>query len=102
MLRTEVNETDAVDVNALTGVLVHAGVGTVRLNGEGFRTRAGNGEQVEVGQAVITFDPAAVRAHGLPAIRPVVVLGSRPGPAQPPVVTGLIQAGALMFSWAAS
>lgn len=85
-----------------TGVLVHAGIDTVRLNGEGFRTSAGKGEQVEVGHPVITFDPAAVRAHGLSAICPVVVLGSRPGSAQQPVVTGLIQAGALMFSWAAS
>ncbi|WP_405594253.1 PTS glucose transporter subunit IIA [Streptomyces sp. NBC_01410] len=85
-----------------TGVLVHVGIDTVRLKGECFRTRVAEGEQVEVGHAVITFDPVAVRAHGLSAICPVVVLDSQPGSAQPPAVTGLIQAGALMFSWTAS
>jgi PTS system glucose-specific IIA component len=84
------------------GVLVHVGIDTVRLNGEGFATLVAEGEQVEVGRAVITFDPDAVRAHGLSATCPVVVLDSRPGSAQPPSVTGSIQAGALMFSWSAS
>jgi glucose-specific phosphotransferase system IIA component len=85
-----------------TGVLVHVGIDTVRLNGEGFATHVAEGERVEVGNAVITFDPAAVRAHGLSAICPVVVLDSQPGSAQPPAVSGPIQAGALMFSWTAS
>ncbi|MGW0697957.1 PTS sugar transporter subunit IIA [Streptomyces sp. NPDC002867] len=85
-----------------TGVLVHVGIDTVRLKGTGFGTHVGEGDRVEVGHRVITFDPAAVRAHGLSAICPVVVLDSRPGSAQPPAVTGPIQAGALMFSWAAS
>ncbi|WP_406275507.1 PTS glucose transporter subunit IIA [Streptomyces sp. NBC_00191] len=88
--------------NSGTGVLVHVGIDTVRLNGEGFATRVAEGEQVEVGHAVITFDPAAVRAHGLSAICPVVVLDSQPGSAQPPAVSGPIQAGAIMFSWTAS
>ncbi|WP_328405209.1 PTS glucose transporter subunit IIA [Streptomyces sp. NBC_00390] len=85
-----------------TGVLVHVGIDTVRLNGEGFRTHATEGEQVEVGHAMLTFDPAVVRAHGLSAICPVVVLDSRPGSSQPPAVTGPIRAGALLFSWTAS
>lgn len=85
-----------------TGVLVHVGIDTVRLNGEGFRARVAEGEQVEVGHGVITFDPAAVRAQGLSAICPVVVLDSQPGSAQPPAVSGPIRAGALMFSWTAS
>jgi glucose-specific phosphotransferase system IIA component len=84
------------------GVLVHVGIDTVRLKGTGFRTHVVEGDRVEVGHRMITFDPAAVRAHGLSAICPVVVLDSRPGSAQPPAVTGPIRAGALMFSWAAS
>ncbi|MFJ3106318.1 PTS glucose transporter subunit IIA [Streptomyces sp. NPDC086835] len=84
------------------GVLVHVGIDTVRLKGTGFRTHVVEGDRVEVGHGVITFDPAAVRAHGLSAICPVVVLDGPPGSAQPPAVTGPIQAGALMFNWAAS
>ncbi|MFJ9752285.1 PTS sugar transporter subunit IIA [Streptomyces chartreusis] len=83
-------------------VLVHLGIDTVRLNGDGFRTHVTEGEQVEVGQNVITFDPGVVRARGLSAICPVVVLDSAPGSAQAPSVTGPVRAGALMFSWAAS
>ncbi|WP_432139636.1 MULTISPECIES: PTS sugar transporter subunit IIA [unclassified Streptomyces] len=83
-------------------VLVHLGIDTVRLNGEGFRTHVSEGERVEVGRHVITFDPHAVRARGLSAICPVVVLDSAPGSAQAPSAGGPIRAGALMFSWAAS
>jgi PTS system glucose-specific IIA component/PTS system N-acetylglucosamine-specific IIA component len=83
-------------------VLVHLGIDTVRLNGEGFRTHVAEGEQIEVGRRVITFDPGAVRARGLSAVCPVVVLDSAPGSAQAPSVTGPVRAGALMFSWAAS
>lgn len=82
-------------------VLVHLGIDTVRLKGEGFRAHVAAGEQVEVGRTVITFDPSAVRALGLSAICPVVVLDSRPGSTQPPSVTGPVPAGALLFSWAA-
>ncbi|WP_367318099.1 PTS glucose transporter subunit IIA [Streptomyces sp. HUAS ZL42] len=86
-----------------TGVLVHMGIDTVRrLNAERFRTLVAEGEQVEVGRAVITLDPATVQARGLSAICPVVVLDSPPGSGQPPAVTGPIQTGALLFRWAMS
>ncbi|MER7817172.1 PTS glucose transporter subunit IIA [Streptomyces sp. NPDC096153] len=83
-------------------VLVHLGIDTVRLNGEGFRAHVTEGERVEPGRTVLTFDPGAVRARGLSAICPVVVLDSPPGSAQAPALTGPVTAGALLFSWAAS
>ncbi|RSN07827.1 PTS glucose transporter subunit IIA [Streptomyces sp. WAC 01325] len=83
-------------------ILVHLGIDTVRLNGEGFHTHVTEGERVAVGRKVITFDPDAIRARGLSAICPVVVLDSTPGSAQAPAVSGPVRAGALMFSWAAS
>lgn len=84
------------------GVLVHLGIDTVRLGGSGFTDHASEGENIKVGQKVITFDAASVRARGLSAACPVVVLDSAPGSAQPPAVTGNITTGALLFSWAAS
>lgn len=83
-------------------VLVHLGIDTVRLNGEGFRAHAAEGERVEIGRRVTTFDPGAVRARGLSAVCPVVVLDSPPGSALAPSVTGPVRSGALLFSWAAS
>ncbi|MEV4333380.1 PTS glucose transporter subunit IIA [Streptomyces sp. NPDC049597] len=82
-------------------VLVHLGIDTVRLKGEGFNAQVAAGEQVEVGRTVITFDPSAVRSRGMSAVCPVVVLDSRPGSARPPSVTGPVSAGALLFGWAA-
>ncbi|WP_260474583.1 PTS glucose transporter subunit IIA [Streptomyces sp. WAC 05379] len=84
------------------GILVHLGIDTVRLEGNGFTPHVAEGDDVQVGQKVITFDAAAVRAAGLSAVCPVVVLDSAPGSAQPPAITGNITTGALLFSWAAS
>ena len=67
------------------GVLVHLGIDTVRLRGEGFTVHRAEGDAVEPGTPVVTFSPADVRAGGLSAVCPVVVLDSSPGtvPARP-------------------
>lgn len=59
------------------GVLVHLGLDTVALNGEGFTTHLQQGEQVTAGQVVITYDIPAIIAKGLNPIVPVVVMDER-------------------------
>ncbi|MCT7659020.1 PTS sugar transporter subunit IIA [Mycobacterium deserti] len=59
------------------GVLVHLGIDTVRLEGEGFTTHASQGDDVTVGQAVISYDVPAVEAKGLSPMVPVVVMDER-------------------------
>ncbi|MBP1820214.1 PTS glucose transporter subunit IIA [Mycobacterium sp. OAE908] len=59
------------------GVLVHLGIDTVRLNGEGFTTHVSQGDEVSAGQLVITYDVASVEAKGLNPIVPVVVMDER-------------------------
>ncbi len=61
------------------GVLVHLGLDTVKLNGEGFVSLAKQGDQVEAGQAIITFDVPSVEASGRNPIIPVVVMDSKAG-----------------------
>lgn len=56
------------------GVLVHLGLDTVALNGDGFTTHVSQGDQVDAGQVVITYDVSAVEAKGLNPIVPVVVM----------------------------
>ena len=56
------------------GVLVHLGIDTVQLNGEGFTTHVAEGDRVEVGQKVITYDVPAVEATGRNPIIPVLVM----------------------------
>jgi sugar PTS system EIIA component len=59
------------------GVLVHLGLDTVALKGEGFRAHVSQGDDVTAGQVVITYDVAAVEAKGLNPIVPVVVMDER-------------------------
>jgi N-acetylglucosamine PTS system EIICBA or EIICB component len=60
------------------GVLVHLGLDTVQLNGEGFVLRVKEGDDVEAGQVVVTYDVPAVEATGRNPIVPVVVLDKQP------------------------
>jgi sugar PTS system EIIA component len=59
------------------GVLVHLGLDTVKLNGEGFTTHVSQGDDVTAGQVIITYDVPSVEAKGLNPIVPVVVMDER-------------------------
>lgn len=59
------------------GILVHLGLDTVALNGEGFTTHATQGDDVTAGQVMITYDVPAIEAKGLNPIVPVVVMDER-------------------------
>jgi sugar PTS system EIIA component len=59
------------------GVLVHLGLDTVQLNGEGFIVHVSQGDDVTAGQVVITYDVPSVEARGLNPIVPVVVMDER-------------------------
>lgn len=60
------------------GVLVHLGINTVQLGGEGFVLHVAEGDAVEPGQLLVEWDPAAVEAGGRSAICPVVGLEAAP------------------------
>ncbi|OBF38248.1 PTS glucose transporter subunit IIA [Mycolicibacterium peregrinum] len=80
------------------GVLVHLGLDTVALNGEGFTAHVSQGEDVAAGQVVITYDVPAVEEKGLNPIVPVVVMDERePGNV---TVAGPVAAGADIASGA--
>lgn len=59
------------------GVLVHLGIDTVALDGEGFTTRVSQGDDVTAGQPIITYDVPAIVAKGLNPVVPVVVMDER-------------------------
>ena len=56
------------------GVLVHLGLDTVQLNGEGFDLLAAQGDTVELGQPILRYDVTAVEAAGRNPVEPVIVL----------------------------
>ena len=57
-----------------TGVLVHLGIDTVQLNGEGFTLLAKEGDEVTAGQPVVIYDVPLVEAAGKNPIVPVIAL----------------------------
>lgn len=57
-----------------TAILVHLGIDTVKLKGEGFIVHVAKGDTVEPGQNIVTWSPAAVESHGFSSMCPVVAL----------------------------
>ena len=82
------------------GVLVHLGIDTVGLRGEGFTVHATAGAALDAGAPVITFDPDLVRARGLSAVCPVVVMDAEPDSADG-LARGPVEAGRPLFRWTA-
>ena len=60
------------------GVLVHLGLDTVELKGQGFTALVEKGDHVEAGQSVITYDVPAIVAAGRNPIVPVIVMEKKP------------------------
>ncbi|MCM3781668.1 PTS glucose transporter subunit IIA [Neobacillus mesonae] len=54
-------------------VLIHIGVNTVSMKGEGFKAHVSTGDDVKAGQLLIEFDMAAIQAAGYPVITPVLI-----------------------------
>lgn len=71
------------------GVLVHLGINTVQLGGEGFVLHVAEGDTVTPGQLLVEWDPAAVEAGGRSAICPVIGLEAKPD-----ALTRLVEPGA--------
>jgi PTS system N-acetylglucosamine-specific IIA component len=59
-------------------VLVHVGIDTVGLKGEGFTVIAQKGDQVKAGDPMISVDVTFVRSKNLSMCSPVVLLDSKP------------------------
>ncbi|MEW9527168.1 PTS glucose transporter subunit IIA [Microbispora sp. NPDC049125] len=81
------------------GVLVHLGIDTVQLKGEGFTLLAAEGDRVSAGQPVVAWDPAAVEAGGRSPVCPVVALDA-PADAVGGLAVGAVNAGDRLFQWA--
>lgn len=81
------------------GVLVHLGIDTVQMKGEGFALLAAEGDDVEAGQPLVRWDPAAVEASGRSPISPVVALDAPAEALTDVVESGTIAPGDRVFTW---
>lgn len=57
-------------------LLVHVGINTVELNGEGFTAHVSEGDRVKKGQTLLSFDKDFIISKGYSAITPVIVTNS--------------------------
>ncbi|MBF0806099.1 MULTISPECIES: beta-glucoside-specific PTS transporter subunit IIABC [unclassified Streptococcus] len=54
-------------------ILLHVGMDTVSLNGEGFESFVEIGDSIEAGQKLLEFDIETIQAAGLPITTPVII-----------------------------
>ncbi len=54
-------------------LLVHVGINTVELNGDGFTAHVAEGDRVKKGQLLLTFDKEYIASKGYPTVTPVIV-----------------------------
>lgn len=82
------------------GVLVHLGVDTVQLNGEGFEPLLHKGASVRRGDGVVRWDPGAVEASGRSSVCPVVALEAMVDALTGfPEGDGVVASGDRLFHW---
>ncbi|MDR7238178.1 beta-glucoside-specific PTS transporter subunit IIABC [Neobacillus drentensis] len=54
-------------------ILIHVGIDTVKLNGKHFTSYVKDGDFVEIGDTLVTFDIDAIKAEGYDLITPVII-----------------------------
>lgn len=54
-------------------MLIHVGVNTVELNGEGYKAHVSEGDRVTRGQTLITFDIPLIKSKGYSTVTPVII-----------------------------
>jgi glucose-specific phosphotransferase system IIA component len=80
------------------GVLVHLGINTVRLDGQGFELLAAEGEAVAAGDPVVSWNPAEISGPEISTTVMVVAL-DRPADSVTSAVVGeVVAAGEELFS----
>ena len=57
-------------------LLIHIGLDTVQLNGEGFQAMVKQGDRVKKGQLLVTFDKEFIESKGFCLETPVLVTNS--------------------------
>ncbi len=57
-------------------LLIHIGINTVELGGEGYTAHVAEGDRVKKGQTLITFDKALIASKGYKTVTPVIVTNS--------------------------
>ena len=74
-------------------VLIHVGIDTVSMNGEGFEAKVAQGDKVKAGDVLGTFDSNKIVAAGLDDTTMVIVTNTADYASVAPVATGSVAKG---------
>ena len=74
-------------------ILIHVGIDTVSMNGEGFDQKVAQGDKVKAGDVLGTFDAAKIAAAGLEDTTMVIVTNTADFASVTPVATGSVAKG---------
>ena len=74
-------------------ILIHVGIDTVSMNGEGFNQRVNQGDKVKAGDVLGTFDSAKIAAAGLDNTTMVIVTNTADFASVNPVASGSVAKG---------
>jgi PTS system glucose-specific IIA component len=79
-------------------VLVHLGINTVRLKGQGFEVLTEKGATVKTGDPMVRWDPSTITEDGMSPMVPVVAM-ERPGGSIPSPAAGAVAViGEVLFT----
>ena len=74
-------------------ILIHVGIDTVSMNGEGFNHKVAQGDKVKAGDVLGTFDSAKIAAAGLDNTTMVIVTNTADFASVNPVASGSVAKG---------
>ncbi|MBC2855693.1 MAG: PTS glucose transporter subunit IIA [Cetobacterium sp.] len=78
-------------------IIVHFGIDTVKLNGEGFTRIATPGSTVKVGEELVKYDLDYIRANAKSVKTPIIISNMDIVEALEVVATGTVKAGDLLM-----
>ena len=71
-------------------ILIHVGIDTVSLNGEGFEAKVSQGDRVRAGDIIGTFDSEVIAANGLDDTTMVIITNTLDYAEVTPIATGSV------------
>lgn len=80
-------------------ILVHLGIDTVELRGEGFELLAAEGDEVAAGRPLVRWNPADIEAGGRSPVCPVVALDADEEALKSVLESGRVAVGDPLFIW---
>lgn len=81
-------------------ILIHIGINTVELNGEGYTAHVAEGDEVKAGQTLISFDRIAIKEKGYDMTTPVIITNADDYQEITLLTTGPVEPGTKVLTYA--